>query len=149
MSATLEILDSFTTEINGITYSGKQGSATDNVDTPFAVTLTGQIHDGGTQLATASVAKVWDKDTHFPTTFLQVFLWSDQDLYIQLVTAATNSIMKCTAKTPYRITFNGLLAAADTTDITGGSEPTLAALDHINLGNYSGNTANYTFKLMN
>lgn len=149
MSATLDILDTFEVEINGVTYTGKQGAATDNADTPFEVTLTGQIHNMGTQLATASVAKAWDKDTHFPTTFLQVYFWADQDVYLQFVTAATNAIIKCTAKTPYRLTFNGLLAAADTTDITGGSEPTLAALDHINVGNYSGNTVNYLLAVMN
>lgn len=149
MSATLEILDTFDVEINGVAYSGKQGAAADNDDTPFEVTLTGQIHNTGTTLATATVAKAWDKDTHFPITFLQLYFWYDQDVYLQFVTAATNVIIKCTAKTPYRLTYNGLLAAANTTDITGGAEPTLAALDHINVGNYSGNTANYLLAVMN
>ena len=44
--------------------------------------------------------------------------------------------------------FDSINAAANSTLITGGTEPTMSDIDSIALGNYSGSTANYTLAVI-
>jgi hypothetical protein len=139
----LEILDSFSVETQGRTITGKQGDYDDNTDEPFVVSVTGTSHDIVGSIATATVKTVWDDDDDLPATWDFFYFWCDQDVYLQFVGTATNFTIKVEAKVPFKMSFQKLLAAASTTDIVGGTEPTTETIDHINIGNYSGNTANY------
>lgn len=149
MSATLKIINNFEITTQGVTYTGKQGLAADSADEAFEVTVDGTVHHVTGSLATATVVTVYDDDNDVPIDWEYLFFWADQDCYIQLIGAATNVIFKIEAKEPFVLPgFDSLLAAADTTAITGGSEPSVADIDSIVIGNYSGNTMNYVFAVI-
>jgi hypothetical protein len=93
-------------------------------------------------LATASVQKVFDSSADIPATWNYFMAWSDQPLYIQFITSATNVILQILPTVPFAMSVDGLLAAAATTAITS-SQPTLVAIAKIYLGNYTGITANW------
>lgn len=147
---TLYLTNNFLIEVQGCTFSGKQGQAADEFAEQLAVTVNGQVHQVVGSLATANVATVYDDDDDVPADWVYLFLWADQDLYIQLIGSGSNVKFKVEATQPFVLPgFDSLLAAADTTAITGGSEPSLTDIDSIILGNYSGNTANYLFAVIN
>lgn len=146
--STLKIRSDFTISVNGRTVTGKQGATTDAADDYFEITVDGKVIESHEQLATATVRTLWDDDSHTPVDFDYFFFWADQDCYLQFVGATINFTVKVEAKVPFVLSFDSILAAADTTDITGGTEPTLEDIDHVVLGNYSGNTMNYQVALI-
>lgn len=144
MSATLKILNSFEMAAQGRTFTGKQGPAIGAVDDTFDVTMTGLVHERIGTLATAAIATPYDSSNDLPATFSYLYLWADQDIYIQIIGSASHAIFKVDATNPFIMPgFGSVLGAANTTAIAGGSEPTVTAVGKIVLGNYSGNTANY------
>lgn len=145
MATTLEILNNFVLTVNGVQFSLKQGAAADVITEAYTMpTVTsGVVNSWSATLATATVVKVYDSANQ-PTTFNYGFIWSDQALTVQEITAATNVCRPLIAFVPYTFATGTLLAAASTSAITGNSAPSLAALASVYLGNYSGNTANYT-----
>lgn len=143
--ATLNIINNFEITVQGVTYSGKQGASSDASTDPHELTVTGNVMGGSAVLATASVRTVWDEDDDEPNDILYWFYWCDVASYIQFVAQGTNVIFPVAAKTPFVLSGNTLLAAADTTIITGGTEPTLSAIDSVVIGNYSGGNGNYVF----
>ena len=150
IGATLSILNSYSMSSQGHTHTGKQGAASDAATTSFDLTasttpaITGTAHEVTGSLATATVVTIWDEDDDKPSDFDYMHLWADQDCYLQFIGTTTNFIVKVAAKVPFTISgYDNLLAAADTTAITGGTEPTLTDIDSIILGNYSGSTLNY------
>jgi hypothetical protein len=149
MSATLNIINNFTLEALGLTISGKQGNTTDDIATPFPVTVNGpgQIIPGS--LLTATVVMLYDASVDAPAAPVYFFLWTDQDCDIQLIGSGSNVILPVKAKQPFILSGNSLLAAANTTPIAGGATPSLTTLAKVVLGNYSGNTMNYLFAAIN
>jgi hypothetical protein len=144
--ATLKITHNISLEVQGNTFRAKQGTSTDDFDEPFEYTVTGTLHSMVGSLATASVVTVYDDDNDSPADFDYAYFWADQDCYIQIIGSGTNVVFKVEAKIPFDIPgFDTMLAAADTTAITGGTEPTLTDIDSIVVGNYSGSTMNYVF----
>lgn len=144
MAGTLSIVNNFSLEANGRTITGKQGAATENFDTALEVDVDGTAHDVIGSLATATVVTVYDDDNDVPIDWDYAFFWGDQDFYIQIIGSGTNVIHKVEAYQPFVLPgFDSMLAAADTTIITGGAEPTLTDIDSIVIGNYSGETLNY------
>lgn len=144
--ATLNIINNFEAALlGGAEVFGKQGSADDGLLDAFSITITGPSHLVPGQLSTATVVTVYDDDNDVPTDWDYLFFWSDQDCYLQAVASATNVVHKIKAKVPFTLGYDSLLAAADTTIITGGSEPSVTDIDSIVIGNYSGNTMNYLF----
>ncbi len=144
--ATLNLWNYFSLDTQGGEKTGKQGTSTDGPLVPFALTVDGTSQSDTGTLATATVRQIWASASDFPTTFNYFHFWADQDCYLQFVSGATNFTIKVEAKVPFVMPgFGTLLAAANTTAITGGTEPTLAAVATINLGNYSGSTLNYVF----
>lgn len=144
--ATLEIVNNFSLAAQGVTAAGKQGSADDNFADAFEVTVSGTYHKLVGSLATAAVAVVYDDDDDFPADWDYLYYWADQVSYVQLVGSGSNVVFKVAAKQPFVLPgYDSLLAAANTTAITGGSEPTLTDIDQVVVGNYSGNTMNYLF----
>lgn len=153
----LSILDNFElTDVDGGTIAGKQGEAGDSASTPFEWSLSGSPFSAspavagavkpliGT-LATATILKVYDSSIDVPATW--DFLWfkSDQDCYIQLITAATEVRIKVSAGVPFKLSKQSIIASAGTSAITGGSEPAVAVIAKVYIGNYSGNTMNFQF----
>ena len=150
MAATLKIIDNMEVTIGGVTFRIQQGASGTNVKTADEVSVTGQCHYVASTLATATVITVWDDDNDFPIDFQYLKYKADQDSYIQIVGSATNAIFKVEANKVFSLSgFDTILAAADTTIITGGTEPTLTDIDNITIGNYSGETMNYQFMLVN
>ena len=149
MSATLSVINNFTMESQGVTYASQQGASTAGFDTAYDITVNGTCHSMIGSLATATVNTVFDDDNDFPADFQYLHYVSDQDSYIQFVGSATNVIFKVTAKVPITLTYDSLLAAADTTIITGGAEPSVTDIDSVVIGNYSGTTMNYKFSIIN
>ena len=147
MAATLKIINNAEIVLLGETVTVKQGSTDDGIKTAFEFSVTGEgSHIPAGILATASAATIWDDDTHQPDDFDYFIYWADQDSYIQIIGSGSNAIFKVEAKMCFVIPgFDTILAAADTTKITGGSEPSLTDIDNITIGNYSGETMNFKF----
>lgn len=151
MANTLSITNNFEVTINGTTYTGKQGAVGSNFDTSYDITVDGAIHISSNPLATATVVTAYDDDDDKPVDFNFIFFWSDVDMYIQLIGSGTNVIFKQRAFFPFTLGHSGtvagsmgaLLAAANTTIMSGGAEPSLTDIDSIVIGNYSGGTGNY------
>jgi hypothetical protein len=144
--ATLSITNNFSLPTQGNTLTGKQGAAADGFAAALAITVSGTVHQVVGSLTTATVATVYDDDDDFPADWDYLFFWADQISYIQLIGSGSNVIFKLAATQPFVLPgYDSLLAAANTTIITGGSEPALTDIDSIVVGNYSGNTMNYLF----
>lgn len=147
--ATLNIVNNFSLESQGSTFTGKQGLAASEFAEEFGITVTGTIHQVIGSLATASVKAVYDDDDDVPADWDYLFFWADQDCYIQIIGSGTNVTFKVAAKQPFVLPgFDLVLGAADTTAITGGTEPTLQDVDQVTIGNYSGTTMNYLFAII-
>lgn len=145
----LNIWNSFSLVSNGLENNGKQGSTTDDMKSPFAITVTGTTHRVVGQLATATVVTVYDDDDDVPADWDYLYYWADQITYLQIIGSGSNVIFKIAAKQPFVLPgYDSILAAANTTVITGGTEPTLTDIDSILIGNYSGSTANYLFTVV-
>ena len=154
--ATLSIINSFSMASQGVTRTGKQGAAANSATTAFDLTasttpaIAGTIHSVTDTLATATVVTIWDEDSDSPVDFDYFHVWADQIFYVQVIGTATNFIVKVAAYVPFVLAgFDDILAAADTTIITGGAEPSVTAVDSIVLGNYSGTTMNYVASFIN
>lgn len=159
-TATLSILNSFELSSNtGKVIEESQGDFADPSSEPLelsvsavpfssAPAIAGTCHHMPFTLATATVLKVWDDDTHKPSDFDYLHVICDEDFYVQVVGSATNFTIKCMAFVPWTMTYDQVLAAANTTDITGGTEPTMEDIDHINIGNYTGNTLDGVFTVI-
>jgi hypothetical protein len=148
--ATLSILNNFTLDSNGRIKSGKQGLAANLATDVYAVTVNGTCHFVEGTLNTATVVTVYNTADDVPTTWVYLYFWADQKMYIQLIGTGSNSIRAVAAYEPFvQPGFNTILAAANTTGITGGAEPALTNIGSVILGNYSGNVANYFFGVMN
>lgn len=150
--ATLNLWNYFSLVSQGAEKTGKQGAIADASQTPFAVTVDGVCLDDTGSLATATVRTVYNDSNQFPTAVDYLFYWADQNSYIQLVFGASNVILPVLAYVPFVLAplaadLDGL-AAANTTIITGGTQPTLTDLDKVVIGNYSGSTMNYRFLLV-
>ena len=129
--------------------TAKQGTSTDAPQTPFAITAAGHQYDLKGTLATATVKTLWDEDSNFPATFLYAHFWADQICYLQLVAQSTNVVHRVAAKQPFVLPgYSTILPAANTTLITGGTEPTLSQIDSIAIGNYTGTTLNFHLLLV-
>lgn len=147
--ATLNIINHFQMTSQGTMNEGKQGTYTDDPKTPFSITTTGACQKETGTLATATVQQLWASASDKPATFVYFHFWADQICYLQFISAATNFTIKVAAKQPFVLPgYGSLLAAANTTAITGGSEPTVAAIASIYLGNYSGSTLNYAYAVI-
>src|SRR3990167_4014662 len=144
--ATLSIINNLSLPTQGNTFTGKQGLAANGFSTALTITVTGTVHSVVGSLATATVVTVYDDDNDVPADLDYLYFWSDVDMYIQLIGSGSNVIFKNEASQPFVLPgFDTLLAAADTTIITGGTEPTLTDIDSVVIGNYSGGTGNYVF----
>lgn len=144
--ATLTIINQFEAVLlNNMPVSGHQGDADDALADSFSITITGPGHIVPGILATATVVTVYDDDNDVPADWDFLWFWADQDCYLQLVASATNVTHKIKAKVPFTLGYDSLLAAADTTIITGGSEPSVTDIDSVVIGNYSGSSMNYLF----
>src|SRR5262245_52088768 len=114
--ATLNLVDTFSIETRGRTYSGKQGEADDSADDPLALTVEGDVYETNVPLATATVIKVWDKDVNFPGTFEVMYFWSDEEMVIQLVGATSEVKHIIRPFMPFKLGGSTFLASASTTD---------------------------------
>lgn len=147
--ATLKIVNTFELTAQGISLIGKQGTSTDLPSTPFDITVGGQYHYLVGSIATATVSTIYDDDDDFPADWDYLYFWSDQIIYVQLIAGSTNVTHRCAAKQPFVLPgYDSMLPAANSTLITGGTEPTLTDIDSVAIGNYSGSTANYVFAVI-
>lgn len=149
MAGTLSIVNNFSLLSDGIVDTGKQGAIADVPSAALQISVNGTMFKLKGTLPTASIVQAYTAATDFPATFSHLFFWSDQTCYIQIVGTATNAILKVLATDPFVLPgFGSILAAANTTNIAGGSEPAVTAVSKIVLGNYSGTTMNYLLALM-
>lgn len=140
----LNIISNFTATIKGSVVSERQGTDEDAADSDaFALAIDGEVHRQAGSLATGAALKVWDDDTHRPLTLKYFWVKADQDIYVQVIGAATNYIVVVTAGVPFSFSGNTMLAAADTTAISG-SAPSVAEIDSVVIQNNSGSAANYS-----
>ncbi len=152
--STLTIINNFLLDSDGVETIGKQGVTTDAITDGYSLATSGLTITGTSkllkgQLATATVNLLYDASVDFPATFDYLFLWTDQTCYIQVIGSATNATLKIAAQVPYTLSgFGSILAAANGTPISGGSEPAVSAVSKVYLGNYSGNLLNYLFAVV-
>jgi hypothetical protein len=145
--ASLHISNFWSLELQGETYTGKHGASTDSTDDPFEITGIDEIESDVGQLATATARTLWDEDSDNPADVLYFWFWADQDCYLQVIGATTNFVVAVEAKVPFVLSANTMLAAANTTAISG-SAPSVEAIDSIVAQNNSGNTMNYKFAVI-
>ncbi len=147
---TLSLVNNFQLNSQGALKTGKQGLATGGFSDEFDITtVTGTNLQLTGTLATATVNTIFDSDD-FPQTWVYLHYWADVVTYLQVIGSGTNAIFKVAALEPFVIPgYNKILAAADTTLIAGGAEPSLTTISKIVIGNYSGGPANYTFAVVN
>jgi hypothetical protein len=129
--------------VGGTVLLAKQGGVAAEFDEGYAVTVTGYPLSIEAAIPTATVVKVYDDDTHTPANPLYWHFWATANLYVQFVGATSQFTVPLHAYVPLVLYGNTILAAANTTDLTGGAEPTLEDVDHVNLANYSGGSADY------
>ena len=143
MAGVLSIISNFSYVNQGVTHTGKQGLAADDFLEALDITTTGPCYIIPFLLPTATVRTFWDEDSNFPVDFDHGYIWADGKIYVQLIGSATNFTMPVAATVPFWIPgFDELLAAANTTPITGGTEPTMETIDSIAIGNYTGSNVN-------
>lgn len=155
MTAILNIINNFSLlAANGQTFQGAQGPIANLPSTPINlanVSLTGifgspsfqgVVFEAASTLATATALKVWDTAVMKPATWNYFFIWADQPLYVQFITSATNFIAQILPAVPFVMSVDGVLAAANTTPMSG-SAPTLVAVSTVYIQNNSGTTANW------
>lgn len=148
MAATFKVRNQFSVEIDGITYTGKHGESTDDGDDFYEYSITGNAHVVPGTLATAAVATVYDDDDDVPADWDYLFFWAAADMYIQIIGPTMHAIFKVESFLPFVLPgFDSMVAAANSTAITGGTEPTMSDIDSIVIGNYSGASAKYLFAL--
>lgn len=147
--ATLNVIHNIeiTTDENGVTFSAKQGSAADASTEPFELTVSGYVHQRSGVLATATARTVWDGSVDEPDDMTYLFFWADVDMYIQIIATATNFVVPVEAKTPFCLSANTALAAANTTAISG-SAPSVTAIGKVVIQNNSGGNGNYVFAVV-
>jgi hypothetical protein len=147
--ATLSIINNFELEAQGRTTTGKQGAAVDGFLTPLEIDVTGTKHEVIGTLATATVATPFDDDDDVPADWDYLYFWADQDCYLQIIGPTMHVVFKIEATQPFVLPgFDGIVAAANSTAIAGGTEPTMSDIDSIVIGNYSGSTMNYQLILI-
>lgn len=139
--ADLSIIARFTVELQGVEYSGKQGSATGAPSDPVVIDVDQCDAKTGT-LATATARTIWDEDADNPAGFGFLYFWSDTDCYIQLIGQTSNYIQYVEAKVPFILGSDQILCAANTTPISG-SAPSTEAIDSVVIQNNSGSPLNY------
>lgn len=128
----------------------KQGAATSDFSEAYDITITGQVKQVDTTIATAGALTVYDASVDSPSSgAIYGWIMVDQIAYLQLITAATNVVIKIAANQPFVLPgYFSMLAAASTTAITGAAEPTTAAITKIVVGNYSGSTLNIVGRII-
>lgn len=144
MAGTLSIINNYTLENQGETYTGKQGAAIDGASEALEISVSGHHHGTSGTLASGSARTIWDEDDDFPTDIEYFWIWADQDFYVQVIGQTTNFIVKVEALVPFTLSANTMLAAASTTAISG-SEPSVEAIDSIVIQNNSGSVMNYKY----
>ncbi len=137
MSTTLNIINSFSVEIDGISYTGKQGASSDSITDEYGITITGDAYILPFTLLPSIAKLAWDEDTDFPVDFAYMFIWADGDIYIQVIGSATNFVVKQLAKVPFTLSYGSILAAANTTPITSGVAPSVTDVDSVYVSNLS------------
>lgn len=149
MSAVLKVINNFVMELNGITYTGKQGDAADDATDTMDSTVNGQIHAVATQLATGAAVTVWDEDDDVPVNFQYLFIWSDKAIYVQLIGQTSYAIVHVAAGQPFVLPgYDELKVAVSTTPLSG-TEPVMEDIDSIVIQNNSGDSCNYLVAVVN
>ena len=140
--ATLNIYNHFTYVGQGRTIEGKHGESDDAVTDGQAITVTGPVEEKIGTLATATACKIWDEDEDAPSDIDYLYFWADKDCYIQIIGQTTNVVFPVEAFVPFVLSGNTLLAAANTTALSGAA-PSVEAIDSVVIQNNSGNEMNY------
>lgn len=149
MSVNLNVINNLSIVTQGSEVTGKQGAITDDPKTPYSIALNGFVEKNVGQIATATATKIWASANDNPSTIAYFHFWADQDCYLQLIATATNVVIPILANTPFCLSKSSILAAANTTPITGGATPTATAIESIYVGNYSGTTLNFAWVIVN
>lgn len=147
--ASLRVLNNWQLNVGGLVRGGAQGGSSQPFFDPASVTVAGTIHGTRVVVPTATVLALWDDDDDSPTNFDYFWVKADVAAYLQLVGATSSVVIPLVADTPFVLSGGDqILGAGSTTDITGGTEPTLEDIDHINLGNYSGGDATVEYAVI-
>ncbi len=129
MSTTINIINNFSVEIDGIPYIGKQGSTDGAITDSYGITITGDAYVVPFTLVGSAIKTLWDEDSNYPADYAYVFIWADTDMYIQVIGQASQFSFKQLAKVPWVMTYGKMLAAANTTPLA--AEPTVTDVDSL------------------
>ena len=150
MAVDLNVLCNFSVTIRGVTFTGKQGAGTDNILSPFVVSVDGDGHVVPFTMLNGATLTIWDDDDDKPADFDFLFVVADQNFFIQVIASATNFIVPQLAKVPFILAPKTdaatakCLAAANTT-IMSGTAPSVTEIDSVVIQNNSGSTMYGTF----
>jgi hypothetical protein len=101
MAVDLNVKCNFEITIRGITFTGKQGTATDGIDDAFVISVDGKAHCMPFELAVDTTMTLWDDDNDNPLDFDFMFIWADQNCFIQVINSATSFSVPHLAKVPF------------------------------------------------
>jgi hypothetical protein len=145
--ADLKVVNTISMSTQGISVDGKQGTAANPAATPLTITVSGTVHKVIGTLTSGTEVLAYDAGaTDYPATWDYMFFWCDQKCQIQLITGATEVTIEAAQYAPQVLSTGKHLASAGTG--ANSAEATLAAITSINLGQYSGSTANYVLILV-
>ena len=145
MSVDLNIIANLTCEVNGVTVTDHQGEVTDLFNDAFALAITGVYFQRQGTIADATVTTIYVAANELPATSKYIQIWTDDDIYVQVIGSATHAIFKTIGMVPFTIPNGAVLGVASTTVIA--AEPTTTAIAKIVLGNYSGGTVNWRMSM--
>lgn len=141
MSATLKTRNGFEVECNGRLLLGYQGEIS-GVDTDqFELTVDGDAQYNPFTLQTADSILAWEAANDNPTAFEYFFLWTDQDVWVQLISASGSVYHTVRAKQAFSLCEGTMLPGTSTTANDGSSSPSVEAILKINVINRSGSEA--------
>lgn len=137
----LSVVNSFDIAVNGVKYSSRQGLPSES--SPYSFDISSVVAAVETTVASSSVVQIYNS-SYIPGSFKYLHFWSDKGVYVQLSSSSNGVIVKMIPYVPF-VWQNGsvaFLASAMTT------EPSLASVTSVRVGNWTGELASVRLFLL-
>lgn len=144
--ATLNVITNASCIVRGgNTNTIKQGAAEDTASDPLEIEVDGNVFEVSGTLATATAVVLFDDDNDVPIDFTYMEVWTETDMYLQIIGSTGNVVHHILAMAPFVLSYDDFLAAGNTTPLSG-SAPATEDIDSVVLQNNSGGAGEYSAK---
>lgn len=145
--ATAKVISTLEITERGKTHLAKHGTDSSSERLPLEITdLDGKVHLTSGTLQDAAGVTLWNTSDDTPTTFDLAHLWTETNMVVQLIGDSSNVGIRVRAKTPFWLSFDDIVFAANTTVLS--SDPSYENIDKIFLWNDSGGEGDFSFLLL-